>query len=148
MVLSLKSLLFFAISLSITAHSTLAAADEYCFEEAGTMYHVSPDLLRAISEVESDHNPFAINYNENGTYDFSHMGINSSWAHVLGMDLWMSIDNPCQASKVGAWVLAQCVQRHGYTWEAIGCYNAKSRHNRIKYAWKIYSALQKTRKDS
>lgn len=147
--MSSKSLSIFVVTiLSITFPPVSATADEYCFEEAGTMYHVSPDLLRAISEVESVHNPHAINYNKNGTYDFSHMGINSSWAPVLGMDLWMSIDNPCQASKVGAWVLAQCIRRLGYTWEAIGCYNAKSRHKRIKYAWKVYSALQKTRKDS
>jgi soluble lytic murein transglycosylase-like protein len=64
------------------------------------------------------------------------------------MDLWLTLDNPCQNTKVGAWILAQCIERHGYTWDAIGCYNATSKHKRIRYAWRVYSALQKTRKGS
>jgi hypothetical protein len=30
----------------------------------------------------------------------------------------------CVSQKVGAWVLADCIQRFGYTWKAVGCYYA------------------------
>lgn len=120
---------------------------DYCFQEAALMYDVPPDLLVAISSYESRYNSLAINWNKNGTYDFCHMQINSSWYKTLGPDLWNSLDNPCQCSKVGAWILARCVHRYGYNWNAIGCYHAGSRvekeAKRINYAWNIYCKLRK-----
>lgn len=121
---------------------------DYCFEEAGRMYGIAPELLQAISKHESGHNPYAINRNPNGTYDYGHMQINSWWYGVLGHDLWMSLSNPCQSTKVGAWILAQCIRRYGYTWQAVGCYNAKSEHKRKKYAWKIYNILLRSNANS
>ncbi len=109
------------------------------------MYNISPDILWTISKVESVFNPFAVNFNTNGTYDFGHMQINSSWYPVIGDRLWISLKEPCQNTKIGAWILAQCIQRHGYTWQAIGCYNASSEPKKVRYAWKIYRTFVKER---
>lgn len=120
-----------------------ASSQDYCFEEAGAQYGVSPALLRAISKTETNHSLYAINLNKNGTYDYCHMQINSSWATVIGKDLWASLGDPCQCTKVGAWILSGCIEKHGLTWEAVGCYHSKKKNSmrRVQYAWKIYSAL-------
>ncbi len=129
-----------------------ASCADYCFEKAASMYHISPDLLRAISNHESRHDPLAVNWNANGSYDFGHMQINSSHYQDLGHNLWMTLDDPCQNTIVGAWILAKCIQMYGYNWEAIGCYNSgtgsgrQKQDKRAKYAWKIYRELQKNEK--
>lgn len=122
------------------------ALAEYCFAEAGLKYNISPDLLWAIAKTESNFNPKAINRNKNGTYDYGVMQINSTWAKTLGPDVWKNLGNPCQNIHVGAWVLAQCIERHGYNWEAVGCYNARSKTKRDIYASKIYKTLQEAYK--
>lgn len=114
---------------------------KFCFEEAGRLYGVSPLLLWGIAKVESKFNPRAINYNSNGTYDFGVMQINSTWYRILGKEIWSRLAEPCFNIHVGAWVLAQCVQRYGHTWRAVGCYNASSEKKRVAYAQKIAKAL-------
>ncbi len=118
-------------------------AQDYCFEEAGRLYNISPEILWAISKQESAFDPYAINFNSNGTYDYGHMQINSSWADKIGLHVWASLGDPCQSTKVGAWILSQCISEHGYTWKAIGCYHANSKGQRIQYAWKIHNAVKK-----
>jgi soluble lytic murein transglycosylase-like protein len=59
--------------------SFLGTAYAFCYEAAGSRYGVSPRLLHAISKVESNFNPLAVNQNNNGSYDFGLMQINSSW---------------------------------------------------------------------
>lgn len=124
---------------SMAASKTMA----YCFEEAGELYNISPVLLWGIAKGESGFDPGAINRNRNGSYDFGLMQINSFWAKTLGPSLWGQLGDPCTNVKVGAWVLAQCMQRFGYTWEAVGCYNAASKSKRATYAQRIYSILTK-----
>jgi soluble lytic murein transglycosylase-like protein len=116
-------------------------AQDYCFDEASAQYGLASELLRAISKTESNFDHRAINFNTNGTYDFCHMQINSSWAKILGDNVWESIGDPCQCTKVGAWILSWCINEHGYTWDAVGCYHSKKKNRRIQYAWKIHSAL-------
>lgn len=122
-----------------------ADASAFCFEEAGAMYGISPTLLYAIAKIESNFNPKAINKNSNGSYDYGVMQINSSHYRTLGHEVWMSLSDPCTNVKVGAWVLAQCIRKHGQTWEAVGCYNAISKEKRKKYAWKVYQAIRQHR---
>ena len=124
------------------------AVHAFCFEEAAAAYGISSKLLRPIAEHESGNNPAAIHYNKNGSYDFGVMQINSNWYPTLGYDRWMALGNPCYNVKVGAWILSQCIRRFGYTWEAVGCYNAgytaKNTGKRAEYAWKIYNTLRST----
>jgi len=98
----------------------------FCFEHAGRYYNVSSELLSAIAWVESGFNPYAINRNRDGTYDYGLMQINSRWAAELG-EGWRRIrglKDPCYNVVVGAWVLSRCISRFGYTWDAVGCYHA------------------------
>jgi hypothetical protein len=114
-------------------------ANAFCYEEAGAMYGIAPNLLWTISKGESNFNPAAINYNSSGSYDFGLMQINSSWAPTLqkmGIP-WEMLADPCTNVKVGAWVLAQCVQDYGYTWAAVGCYNSRTPSKRDRYAARI-----------
>jgi soluble lytic murein transglycosylase-like protein len=139
--LVILSLIFLsALCSSGTAHA-------FCYEEAGAMYGIAPRLLWTISKGESNFNPAAVNYNTNGSYDFGLMQINSSWAPTLrkmGIS-WESLADPCTNVKVGAWVLAQCVQDYGYTWTAVGCYNSRTPSKRDRYAARIARLMSRER---
>jgi soluble lytic murein transglycosylase-like protein len=117
----------------------------YCFEEAGEYYNVSPRLLWAIAKVESGHRWNALNRNKNGTYDIGLMQINSRWLPVLrkhGLYDDRLIWEPCYNAFVGAWVLRQCINRYGYNWKAVDCYNKGSRAKETsQYVWKVYRSL-------
>ena len=115
----------------------------FCFEEAGVEYGVSPHLLWAIAKVESDFNPAALNTNADGSFDYGLMQINSRWYPTLGRERWMHLNDACYNVRTGAWILSQCVKRHGYTWEAVGCYSAQSPNKRAVYANRVYGALVK-----
>ncbi|MDA8171385.1 MAG: lytic transglycosylase domain-containing protein [Nitrospiraceae bacterium] len=127
----------------ILIFSSAAPAFAFCFEAAGAEYDISPRLLWSIAKVESDFTPQAVNWNQNGTYDYGLMQINSGWAQRLGMGVWRSLGDPCTNIKTGAWILAKCVQRYGYTWEAVGCYNASNNEKRERYARRIYAVFKK-----
>lgn len=115
-----------------------------CFDEAGARYGIDPRILIAISQVESNGKATAINRNGNGSYDYGHMQINSWWFPKLaehGLDR-RSLADPCTSTYVGAWILAQNIRQYGYSWEAIGAYNASSPQKRAVYARKIAAALE------
>jgi len=117
-------------------------AAAFCFEEAGEAYDVPPGLLWAIAKVESNFNPVAVGYNRDGSYDYGVMQINSRWAGRLGPQLWNSLNDPCTNVKVGAWILADCLGRYGYTREGIGCYNAISPDKREAYARNVITVIE------
>ena len=71
------------------------------------------------------------------------MQINSGWYKSLGKEVWNALSDPCYCTKIGAWVLSQCVAKYGNTWEAIGCYNARSQSKRAVYANKVYKIITK-----
>lgn len=151
----MKIIVILLIAFSIHLSGPMPAAsseDPFCFADAADMYSVPEEMLQAISSWETGHNQSTVHWNENGTYDYGHMGINSHWYRVLGPELWDSLASPCQNTKTGAWVLAQCIQRYGCNWRAIGCYNAGGRESRetlrIKYAWNIYRTLGKIEKNT
>ena len=110
-----------------------------CWEDAATRYQVSSVLLYAIARTESGLNPQAIGRNSNGSRDIGLMQINSAWlptlaSHGIGeRDLF----EPCVNIHVGAWILAGNVSRLGYTWEAVGAYNAANPALRRSYVEKV-----------
>ncbi len=77
------------------------------------------------------------------------MQINTFWLaplarHGIGeRDLF----EPCVSIHVGAWILAHEIRRFGYTWEAVGAYNAGPRstperqERRRRYAHRVYRFL-------
>lgn len=113
----------------------------FCFEDAGKEYGINPSLLKSIAQIESNLNPKAMNKNKNGSVDIGLMQINSFWIKTLGLDYNKLFSDSCYNTMIGAKVLKQCIDRYGYTWEAVGCYNATSTPQKVKYSWKIYNVL-------
>ena len=124
-----------------------AHADPLCFDEAGALYGINPTILRAIAKVESNYAPRAINWNRNGTYDFGVMQINSNWASTLGMERWNTLGDTCSNIKTGAMILASCMKKYGYTWDAIGCYNSQTPDKRDRYARTVFKQLQRIERE-
>jgi len=120
----------------------------FCFDEAGRTYGINPRLLRGIARVESNMNPEAVNRNSNGSIDLGLMQVNSFWLKTLGTTSQELTSDPCYNVMAGAWILKGCLDRHGETWEAVGCYNATSRNKRVNYSWKIYRELLKSAKSA
>lgn len=133
--------------LAALAAGTLAVN---CWAAAALRYDLPVDLLYAIGQVESSHNPNAIAHANNGTRSVGIMQINSSWFEQLATMGIHEADlaDPCINIQVGAWILRQEVERYGYSWEAIGAYYAgayteKNRHWKIRhyeeYASKVFT---------
>jgi len=120
-------------------------AYSFCFEEAGAEYGINPQILRAIAKVESNFNPRAVNKNSNGTFDFGLMQINSSWAATLGKERWNSLGDACSNTRTGAWILSMCMNKYGYTWKAIGCYNSQTPDKRDRYSKMVFDQLQRVK---
>ena len=128
--------------------ATTASGD--CFGTAGQMYGINPRLLKAIAKIASNFDPTAVHWNTNGSYDYGMMQINSCWRSTLG-DRWQYLSDPDYNVMVGAWVLRQCMQKYGYSWDAVACYNTGKglsdgrdcrRLQAIIYINKVWTAIQ------
>ena len=115
-----------------------------CWDEAAARYHLNSAVLYAIAETESGLNPLAVGRNKNGSRDIGLMQINSAWLPKLAeygiseRDLFQ----PCTSIHVGAWLLARNIYRYGYTWEAVGAYNAVTPSKRNAYVKKVQRNLR------
>jgi soluble lytic murein transglycosylase-like protein len=114
----------------------------FCFDEAASDMGLNPALLRSIAKVESNNNPAVVHRNSDGTYDLGMMQINSTWLRPMGLDRKELLENPCYNVTTGARILKKCIDRHGYNWDAVGCYNAANRSARVKYSWKVFNELK------
>ena len=102
-----------------------AVAVVSCYLAVGQRFNVPADLLRSIAHVESGESAYAVNVNSTGV-DVGWMQINSAWFPVLarhGIKI-KDLFQPCVNIAIGGWILSQEVDRFGYTWQAIGAYNA------------------------
>ena len=132
-----RLLLAAAVAVAATVCCT-PSAHSFCWEEASECSGLPAELLWAIVQVESGGDPHAINRNLNGSYDFGLTQINSSWYRTLGRDRWAALtQDACYNLKVGAWILRQCLDKHGYNWRGLGCYNANTDWKRARYARKV-----------
>jgi len=137
----------------ITVNSKLYAFD-WCFEIAGSKYRINPLLLRSIAIVESGLNPSAISKNKNNTEDMGIMQVNSMWLKTLRrykLDKEVLLKNPCQNIAIGAWILSQCINRFGYSWKAVDCYNkgptkAKKYSDYVLKVYRVMESLKKREK--
>ena len=131
-----RLLLAFALCAALPAHA--------CWDEAAARYHLNSAVLYAIAQTESSLNPLAVGQNPNGSRDIGLMQINSAWLPKLAeygiseRDLFQ----PCTSIHVGAWLLARNIYRYGYTWEAVGAYNAVSPSKRSAYVKKVQRNLR------
>lgn len=106
------------------------------------MYDVPPLLLWSIAKNESGLDPYAVNVNKNGTYDYGLMQINSFWEDLIGEESWNALRNPCHNVKVGAWILALCIEEFGYRWKAVGCYHSRNGDLQAAYVRKIQRIIE------
>jgi soluble lytic murein transglycosylase-like protein len=114
-----------------------------CWDDAASRYRVSSDLLYAIARTESGLNPHAVGRNRDGSRDIGLMQINSTWLPTLashGIEE-RHLFEPCTNIHVGAWILAGNIHRLGYTWEAVGAYNAANPSLRRTYIEKVRRQL-------
>lgn len=126
------------IAIALTSDNALA-----CWEEAGNKYGINAQLLYAIAKTESGLNPQAFNRNKNGSYDVGLMQINSIWLPTLRKHgiKEQQLYESCTSIQVGAWILAQNIQRMGNSWNAVGAYNSGDPARRLRYALKVYKNL-------
>jgi hypothetical protein len=71
------------------------------------------------------------------------MQVNSLWGYTYGKEWWSTLGDPCTNIKAGAMILASCMKKYGYSWEAIGCYNSQTPGKRNKYAIAVFKQLQR-----
>lgn len=138
-------------ALAAAVFAVSCGASAACFNEAAARYGVSPQLLCAVARCESDMRPDAVNRSHvarTGTVDYGLMQINSGhlpWLKQFGITEQHLLD-ACTNVQVGAYILAEKMQRHGNSWEAVGAYNAactqlkgeKCTEARTKYAWCVH----------
>jgi len=135
----------FKIVYTITLLLLILSSDGYsfCFQEAGQLYGINPMVLRSIAKVESNTKPDIVNKNSNGTYDVGLMQINTIWKKTLGQERWRHLGDACYNTKTGAWILATCINKYGYNWKAIGCYNSQTPEKSEIYAKKVFNQLER-----
>lgn len=127
-----RALRIFAVAVVATIALLAAspAAADICkgniFNEAAALYHLDPDLLRAITWVESHGIPSAVGPRlPDGHRAWGAAQINDvHLPELVGYGVTQrDLLNPCVNLKLSAWVLANCIQAKGATWAAVGCYN-------------------------
>jgi|JI10StandDraft_1071094.scaffolds.fasta_scaffold41386_6 soluble lytic murein transglycosylase-like protein len=119
------------------------ATIQRCLVEAGRAHNVPVPLLRAIAQQESGLRPLAVNRNTNGTSDLGLMQVNTRWLPVLaryGITREQLFDT-CINARVGAWILAAAMRRHGDTWRAVGDYHSATPALNRRYAWAAYRRM-------
>lgn len=112
---------------ALVLFGAVGTANADCWEEAGREFSIAPELLYAIAEQESNLNPRAIGHNSNGSRDIGLMQVNTYHLPRLakyGITEQSLLNDSCRALKVGAGILADFMRRYGYSWEAVGAYNA------------------------
>lgn len=143
--------IFFACCTQSFAAQSIRFDGEYCFDDAAEKMGLDRDLLLAIAMTESRFKKNAINVNSDGTEDVGVMQINSThltFLNSVGISR-RDLFNACVNIHVGAFILKDCIRRHGKTWNAVGAYNAGSRKtpraiaNRKIYVAKVFKNYQK-----
>jgi soluble lytic murein transglycosylase-like protein len=96
----------------------------FCFELAGQTYGIPHQLIQAIACQESDFNSKEIRRNRNGSFDFGVMQINSWWFDTLRAKRWPALSDSCFNVMAGTWILRDCIDSFGYTWDCLACYRS------------------------
>lgn len=106
-----------------------------CFEMAGRDYQIEPDLLRAISFRESSWRDNALNIVSQNEYAVGKMQIHSqNFSHLaqFGITPRQLYTDSCLNIYTGAYYLAIAFKRWGYSWRAVGAYNAGFRETEVQ----------------
>lgn len=144
-----------AATAATTTGARLGSGDTLaCLDKAAAERGLDARLLRAVARAESNLNPMAMNrthVERTGTVDIGLLQINSSWLPTLGRHgiHERHLYDACMNARVGAWLLAEALARHGNTWNAVGSYNAactqlrgaRCAAARQAYAWRVFRRM-------
>lgn len=116
-----------------------------CFYTSSRKYGVPVDLLMAIAQTES-----SFRHDIKGQLgwgaDHGLMQINDWWIPRLRKKFNITLTdlyNPCTNIEVASWILAHNFVQFGYSWRAVGAYNAVTESKRVIYINKVSKNLQK-----
>ncbi len=123
-IITVKKALF-PINVIALAFFISSPAKAVCWDEAAATYGLDPYLLKAIAWKESKGYVGAVgSLLKDGNRALGLMQINTihlsrlSKIGVRREDLF----DPCVSQKVGAWVLAECMDKYKEVWRSVGCY--------------------------
>jgi hypothetical protein len=122
------------MALPAIAGLLVAAPSSACWDKAAARYGLSSHLLYALARTESGLNPAAVDRNCDGSRDIGLMQINSSWLPTLAGHRIAEhhLFDACTSIHVA---------RLGYTWDAVGAYNARSAPRRRAYSHRVHRDL-------
>lgn len=117
-------------------------------------FNVPATLLWAIAKQESSHNPWAVNMDGRGflprtkqealfalhlakpqSFDLGMMQVNSFWLRKYRLKP-SDVLEPEINVRLGAFIMRDCLDRHGLTWKAIGAYHTGDPD---RHAWRAYN---------
>lgn len=123
-------------------------ASENCFATASQRYGIDPWLLFSMSLVESSFNPNAkAPVRSDGNRALGLMQFDSTWIPIFKKRYNIQLSEKdfldgCKSVMFGAWVLADNFYRKGFSWQAIGLYNAKTPWKQELYAEQVYKMYE------
>lgn len=106
------------------------------FEKAAKIYHINPQILKAIALVESNLKN-TVHVNPNGSKDYGIMQINSFWVEKYKLDTLKLLYEPLYNIMWGAYILSLSIKAHGYTWKAVGYYHSPNYLRQKSYLKKV-----------
>ena len=110
-----------------------------CINQAAVEYMVPAELIISVLMIEGGHIGDA-NPNQNGTYDYGPMQINSIWLDKIasyGYTQQMIQYNPCANVAVGTWILSQAISDSNDFWQGVGDYHSHSYYQNTIYRAKV-----------
>lgn len=111
-----------------------------CINQAAVTYHVPATLILAVLAIENGAKGSA-SPNQNGTFDFGPMQINSIWLskiRLYGYTQHQLQYDPCVNVKVGTWILSQQIANDSSSlWRGIGNYHSHSARLNRAYQLKV-----------
>ena len=168
--MKVKSLCILVVTFLFICMVSLAHAHEKMaahFDDGCGLWGAPPSLAMAITKVESNFRPFAVNIQGKSHYmkdkesalalikkassrrqsfDVGLMQINSYWLKKLHLDPAEVLD-PKLNIIIGCWILSEEIKRYGMNWKAIGAYHtpidknperARAYANKVHKAWEDY----------
>jgi len=159
------ALLILGVAVVSSVHADQISPMGPLFQEAAQYWGVPVAWTQAIADVESGHNPWALNIEgkvyqfaskeqaltmakqadaEGRSFDSGIMQVNNFWLKKYGIPLETAFD-PLANIYLGSWILKQEIDRHGQTWEAVGAYHSPDEVRGGKYAEMVKEALNKGR---
>lgn len=116
-----------------------------CFYTSSRKYGVPVDLLMAIAQTESSFNHKVTGKLGHGA-DHGLMQINDYWVPKLRKRFNITLTDiyePCTNIEIASWILAHNFVQFGYSWRAVGAYNAVTEWKRVRYINKVSANLNK-----